>query len=156
VGFEAQAPELDVAGWRNAPSGGLQLAKLQGQVVVLYAFQMLCPGCVLHGTPLAKRIHELFSGSGVTVIGLHTVFEHHQAMTPDCLDVYLSEFQVRFPVGIDRQTSEGLPATMRAYEMNGTPTFVLIDQSGHVRQQFFGVPNELALGVAIGRLLVEG
>ena len=45
------------------------------------AFQMLCPGCVSHGLPQAKRIQHTF-GDAVTVLGLHCVFEHHAAMTP--------------------------------------------------------------------------
>ncbi len=53
------------------------------QVVVLHAFQMLCPGCVLHGTPLAQRIHDQFRAEDLTVIGLHSVFEHHDAMGPE-------------------------------------------------------------------------
>lgn len=41
------APEWDAVGWFN--SGPLTLADLRGRVVVLEAFQMLCPGCVAHG-----------------------------------------------------------------------------------------------------------
>jgi hypothetical protein len=37
--------------------GALQLADLRGKVVVLHAFQMLCPACVHHGLPLAF-VHE--------------------------------------------------------------------------------------------------
>jgi hypothetical protein len=53
------APELSVMRWFNQPEP-LSLAKLRGRVVLLYAFQMLCPGCVAHGTPQAEvrgRMH---------------------------------------------------------------------------------------------------
>ena len=47
----------------------LQLSKLRGKVVVLHAFQMLCPACVHHGLPQAQRIHATFAASGVAYIG---------------------------------------------------------------------------------------
>jgi len=42
------APPLQVAQWFNTPAP-LSLEALRGKVVVLEAFQMLCPGCVSHG-----------------------------------------------------------------------------------------------------------
>ena len=74
------APELAITRWFNT-DGNLTLADLRGEVVVIEAFQMLCPGCVSHGLPQAKRIQQAF-GNDVTVLGLHSVFEHHDAMTP--------------------------------------------------------------------------
>ncbi len=52
------------------------------------AFQMLCPGWVSHGLPQAKRIQQAF-GDDVAVLDLHTVFEHHEAMTPVSLEAFL-------------------------------------------------------------------
>ncbi len=63
------APELTVARWFNTPQP-LTLAALRGRVVLLHAFQMLCPGCVSHGTPQAEKAHRLFRGSDVQVIAL--------------------------------------------------------------------------------------
>ena len=39
--------------------------------------------------------------------------------------------------------------------MRGTPTLVLIDGAGLIREHFFGQLDDLAVGVAIGRLLAE-
>jgi hypothetical protein len=44
---------------------------------------------------------------------------------------------------------------MRSYAMQGTPTLVRIDAEGRLRQQQFGVADDLALGASIGRLLAE-
>ncbi|KDB98015.1 primosomal protein N' family protein, partial [Bordetella bronchiseptica D993] len=49
------APPLQVDAWLNTPEP-LELARLRGQVVVLHAFQMLCPGCLAHGLPQAERL----------------------------------------------------------------------------------------------------
>ena len=150
------APDLDVSEWRNAPSGGLTLADLRGRIVLLYAFQMLCPGCVLHATPLAKKVHERLAGNDLAVVGLHTVFEHHAAMTPVSLDAYLHEFQVTFPVAVDRHNDgDPSPATMAAYRMRGTPTFIVIDRDGQLRHHLFGALDELMLGAELGRLMAN-
>ncbi len=74
-----KAPELIVEKWLNTEKA-LTLASLKGKVVAIHAFQMLCPGCVLHGVPQAQKLFEMFSEEHVAVLGLHTVFEHHEAM----------------------------------------------------------------------------
>ena len=61
------APELAITRWFNTADNPT-LADLRGEVVVLEAFQMLCPGCVSHGLPQAKRIQQAF-GDDLTVLG---------------------------------------------------------------------------------------
>jgi peroxiredoxin len=149
------APELDVTRWFNAPRPPT-LAALRGRVVVLHAFQMLCPGCVIHGLPQAQAIHERFAGEGVAVIGLHAVFEHHAVMTPEALAAFIHEYRLRFPIAVDRPAAQGgIPHTMSAYRMRGTPTLILIDRGGRIRRHEFGRPDDLAVGAAIGQLLAE-
>ena len=147
------APPWTTTRWFN--SAPLELADLAGKVVVLHAFQMLCPGCVSHGLPQAARVHAAFDSNDVCVVGLHTVFEHHDAMTPVALEAFLHEYRVPFPVGVDRPGDEPIPATMRAYDMRGTPTLVLIDRRGRRRTQIFGRPEDLELGAAIAALVGE-
>ena len=59
----APAPDWHVSRWFNA-AGPLALADLRGKIVVAHAFQMLCPGCVLHGLPQAQRVQGLLFESG--------------------------------------------------------------------------------------------
>ncbi|KMO33447.1 alkyl hydroperoxide reductase [Methylobacterium variabile] len=148
------APELDTGRWFNA-SGPLTLAALRGKVVVLHAFQMLCPGCVAHGTPQAETLHRMFARSGeVVVIGLHTVFEHHAAMTEAALEAFIHEYRLTLPVGVDRPGEDGpIPRTMRRYGMRGTPSTIVIDRDGVVREHAFGQVDDLALGVLVGSLV---
>jgi hypothetical protein len=149
------APAWQVSQWFNTEVS-LDLAGLRGQVIALHAFQMLCPGCVLHGVPQAERIHQLFAGEGVAVVGLHTVFEHHDAMQPVSLQAFLHEFRVTHPVGVDAATpGQRIPATMRAYGMQGTPTLVLIDRAGRIRRQHFGRLDDLTVGAEVMRLIGE-
>jgi hypothetical protein len=149
------APEWQVSQWFNTDRP-LALADLRGRVVWLHAFQMLCPGCVSHGVPQAQRVHLQYVQEGVVVIGLHTVFEHHAAMTPLALEAFLHEYRVTHPVGVDVAVpGRSVPATMQAYAMRGTPTLILIDRAGRIRFHEFGRPDDLKVGLALGRLLAE-
>lgn len=149
------APAWTTREWFNTDHA-LQLADLRGKVVVLHAFQMLCPACVRHGLPQAQRIHATFAPRDVAVIGLHTVFEHHAAMTPVSLRAFLHEYRIGFPVGVDAPGAdprEPIPLTMRAYDLQGTPSLVLIDRRGDLRHHAFGAEDDLALGAAIAALV---
>lgn len=147
------APELDVSEWVGEPPAET-LAGLRGRVVLVEAFQMLCPGCVSHGLPLAKKVRATFGGE-VVVLGLHTVFEHHEAMTVAALRAFMYEYRITFPVAVDRPQGVGLPATMELYRLQGTPTALLIDKAGHLRANAFGTVDELSLGAHLGSLLAE-
>lgn len=146
----ALAPDLDVSEWIGDPH---PLAGLRGRVVLVETFQMLCPGCVSHGLPQAMRVQHGFPD--VVVLGLHTVFEHHDAMTPLALRAFLSEYRITFPVGVDRHDDDAVPATMRTYGLQGTPSTLLIDRLGRLRLSAFGIVDDLRLGAQLGQLVAE-
>ncbi len=149
------APDWQTSRWFNSERP-LALADLRGRVIALHAFQMLCPGCVQHGLPQAQRIANLFDPSRVAVIGLHTVFEHHAAMTEEALKAFIHEYRLTFPIGVDAPSETGsIPKTMAAYAMQGTPTLVLIDRTGRLRKQSFGVEDDIRVGADIAFLLAE-
>jgi peroxiredoxin len=150
------APELVVSRWFNTTES-LTLAGLRGRPVLLHAFQMLCPGCAQQALPQLTRIQETFSTDDVMVLGLHTVFEHHAAQgSREALTAFLHEYRYTFPVGIDRPSDDGgLPRTMAAYAMQGTPTMLLIDRGGRLRRQAFGHVPDLRLGAEIMALATE-
>ncbi|MCC6195789.1 MAG: TlpA family protein disulfide reductase, partial [Burkholderiales bacterium] len=59
-------------------------------------------------------------------------------------------------VGVDEPAADGpIPLTMQAYEMQGTPTLVLIDAQGRLRRQVFGVHDDLLLGAELATLFAE-
>ncbi|MFD5829791.1 redoxin domain-containing protein [Lentzea sp. NPDC060358] len=150
-GLLRAAPPWETTAWFN--SDPLDLGALRGRVVVLEAFQMLCPGCVSHSLPQATRLARTF-GDDLAVIGLHTVFEHHKAMTPVSLRAFLHEYRITFPVGVDAAQDENpAPVTFSRYRMQGTPTTVLIDRDGTLRAQKFGPLDDMALASAVTRLL---
>ena len=73
------------------------------------------------------------------------------------LRAFLHEYRIRFPVGIDAPGAEGerIPETMRAYGLQGTPSTLLIDGAGRLRDHHFGVYDDLILGASIQHLLDE-
>ncbi len=90
------------------------------------------------------------------MIGLHTVFEHHDVMGPEALRVFLREYRIPFPVGVDRADPGGpVPMTMQGYGLRGTPSVVVFDRGGRVRLSHFGQIDDLKLGAVIGQLLAE-
>lgn len=150
------APALQVARWFNTPAP-LTLEALRGRVVVLHAFQMLCPACVSHGLPQAQRLHQLFPAEQLAVIGLHTVFEHHAVMgQAAALQAFLHEYRLTFPIGVDQPDgAQGVPLTMQALQLNGTPSLVVLDKQGHIRLHHFGHAEDLQLGALLGTLIGE-
>ena len=148
------APPLVVERWFNTDHP-IALESLRGRIVMLHAFQMLCPGCVANAIPQARRLNEI-AGSidGLVVLGIHTVVEHHAAMTPVSLEAFLHEYRITFPVAVDRASTDGpIPQTMAAYGFRGTPSTVIIDREGRIARHSFGAEDDLALGLILGNLL---
>ena len=149
------APPIDAVRWFNTEAP-IALEALKGRVVVIEAFQMLCPGCVSHGLPQAARVAQTFSPDDVAVIGLHSVFEHHAAQGPEALEPLLRAQRIAFPVAVDRPGDDGgLPVTMAAYGLQGTPTLILLDRQGRRRAQHLGAIPDLLLGAQIQALIDE-
>lgn len=149
-----EPPPFVVDEWLNSDHP-LTLADFRGRVLYVLAFQLLCPGCVQEAIPQARKIADFFDPKDVAVIGLHTVFEHHEAQgRRDVLAAFLHENRIKFPVGMDAAGSNGTPQSFRAYAMRGTPTMLLFDRQGRLAMQHFGHADDLALGSAITRVML--
>jgi hypothetical protein len=150
------APAWHISQWLNT-SAPIRLAQQRGRVVVACAFQMLCPGCVARAIPQPQAANELFLPRGAVVVGLHTVFEHHEAMTTPSLRAFLHENRIHFPVGVDSPSDDGgpVPQTMQGYQMQGTPTLLVIDRAGRLRRRIFGHLPDLELGARIASIIAE-
>lgn len=150
----AIAPNWITSHWLNTASD-LSLEQLRGRVVVLFTFQMLCPSCVSHSMPQAQRLHQI-AGGKISVIGMHSVFEHHAVMNVDALKTFIHEYRLRFPIAVDQAVSgASIPATMRIYDWRGTPSITVIDAEGRLRLSHFGPVDDLELGLLVGRLIAE-
>ncbi|MFZ6871263.1 redoxin domain-containing protein [Undibacterium sp. Di27W] len=149
------APELITTDWLNTDTA-IDLHSLCGKVVFLHSFQMLCPSCVTHGLPQASAVRNAFSQQELAVIGLHTVFEHHQVMGKAALQAFIHEYRLSFPIAIDMpDPHSGIPLSMQKYGLRGTPSILLIDKKGRIRFHHFGHIDDLKLGYILGQLIAE-
>ncbi|OAE49099.1 hypothetical protein [Agrobacterium tumefaciens] len=149
------APELAVSQWFNTPRP-LSLAGLRGRPVWIHTFQLLCPGCVSDAIPQLKRLEKIFAPTDLQIIGLHTVFEHHAAMSPMTLQAFIHEYRITTPVGVDlADPSSDVPLTMQRYGFRGTPSSVLIGRDGSIIHGTFGVEDDIALGARVATALAS-
>jgi peroxiredoxin len=75
-------------------------------------------------------------------------------MTPVALEAFIHEYRLTFPIAVDRPGDPGpIPVTMQAYQMQGTPTAVIIGRDGRIAYQGFGAEDDMALGARIAAAL---
>jgi hypothetical protein len=87
---------------------------------------------------------------------LHTVFEHHAAMTQVSLEAFIHEYRLTMPIGVDEAGSgTSMPVTMGRFQMRGTPTSILIGRNGSVPHYGFGQDDDMALGARIASALAS-
>src|ERR1700678_517174 len=140
------APELLVDRWFNTDHP-LTLSGLRGRVVVLAAFQVLCPDSIASGVPQARRIYETFAPRDVAVIGMHTRLEHHDAFNSAVLKAFIQEYRLKFPIALDQPNPAGpIPHTMERYNMRGTPSLVLMNLGDAVEIEVFGAVVSRRIG----------
>lgn len=147
-------PELQIAQVFNATEAP-KLKDLKGKVVILLGFQMLCPGSLRHALPQAERLARAFSSDEVAVLALHMVFENHKDMAPSMLEPFIKTENITIPVLVDEADGSGLPKTMAAYAMQGTPTLLVFDRQGRLRRHYLGAVDDVRLGAEIMALCLE-
>ena len=146
-------PELIVSSWINTDAK-VTLAGLKGKVIVITAFGSKCKGSLNHALPQAARISKAFEADAVAVLGLHMAFDGKSDVTPVKLAAFAQKHGLTFPIGIDRP-DKPQPATMVAYELQGTPTILLFDRQGRLRRHYLGQVDDLRLGAEIMALSIE-
>lgn len=134
-----EAPQWKVSEWINGDPG--RLADHRGKIVLINFFQMWCPGSNEFSLPLFEDWAEMYSDrDDVLVLSIHTVFEEHDAQTPEHLRRFIQEMGITHPVGIDAYdpTDPVVPITMNRYQTGGTPHIAIVDKEGKLRFSHFG------------------
>lgn len=133
----AESLSIDASEWINGAP--ITFDSATKKIYVVYVFQMLCAPCVYYGLPAMRKVCQTYLPEEVEVIGVHSVFENHAAMTVDCLKVFVKEFRVPFTVSVDRHSDGSrVPNTMLRYGWQGTPTFLIVNGKGEILYQKFG------------------
>lgn len=151
------APELEVERWDGlVPDRQPVLARLRGQVAVLFFFQSWCPGCHSSGFPLFRHLEREFgTDRDVQFLYVQTTFEGHARNTFERGLADVRRYELKGPFGQDRSSGAGpLPVTMRRYRSGGTPWVVLVDRAGIVRFAGFGLRQSAAVAI-VKQLIAE-
>jgi thiol-disulfide isomerase/thioredoxin len=127
------APPFQFDAWVN--SEPLSLEELEGRVVLVRWWTDTCPFCA-SSAPALRALHEEYSGSGLTVIGVF----HPKAGMDDPLDVprvrrAVDARDFQFPVAIDWEWRTG---TLKDWWLTGpdrpaTSVTFILDRSGVIQ-----------------------
>ena len=147
-------PEFTTSRWLNSEKK-ISLKDYKGKVIVVAVCQIACPGSVKFGLPQAERIRKSFTKDEVAVIGLHMAFEKFDKQTPDKVQKFLKDSGIKMPVAYDKPNGEGLPQTMKDYELQGTPAILVFDRQGRLRRHYLGAVDDLRIGAEIMGMLME-
>ncbi len=134
----APAHQINVVSWLN--SEPLDLSALKGKVVLLDFWGTWCAPC-LQSVPRVNELRDKYAASGLVVIGV--CHSKNASKMPEIAEQY----GIEYPIAADTAG-----ATFKAYRVNGTPDYYLIDRAGVVR--FADVANE-HVEDAITALLAE-
>lgn len=147
-------PEISASRWLNSPEKR-SLRSERGKVIFVALAQIVCPGSIKHGLPQAERIRRAFTQDAVTVYGLNMAFEKDSEQTLTDVEKFIAAAGYSFPVAYDKPVPGGLPETMQAYELQGTPAILLFDRQGRLRRHYLGAVDDLRLGAEIMALVME-
>lgn len=147
-------PEITASRWLNS-DGKRSLKDEKGKVVVVAAWQLQCPGSLKAGLPQATRLRNVFDEKEVTVFGLHMPFEKFSEQTQGEVEKFLAATGITIPIALDKPNGEGMPQTMKDYELQGTPAILLFDRQGRLRRHYLGAVDDLRIGAEVMGLLME-
>jgi thiol-disulfide isomerase/thioredoxin len=122
------APALNVAQWVQ---GELDLAALQGKVVLIDFWGTWCGPCVA-ALPKLVALHEKYKDRGLVIIGIHTT------NAAENLPGFLTQHALPYSLAIDRED-----ATVKAYGIRAFPSLVMIGKDGKVAAARIGLASDL-------------
>jgi len=114
----------------------VERADYQGKPTLAIFFNIGCHGCMARGLPVAQNIKEQYPE--INVVGIHSSFGAI-GRDPEQVKAELKPYDLSFPILLD----DG-HVTYDAYQADGTPHWILLDENGQVQKSIFGsMPNAL-------------
>ena len=151
AGINAQFGEVRVSEARAADftldladGEALRLSDLKGKVVMVDFWASWCGPCRQEAATL-NRIYAAYADAPVEFVGVN-VWD-----TPDAAEVFLVEFGVAYPTGVDSSGEIALE-----YGVRGIPEKFFIDADGVVQRKYVGPMPEDVLRGTLDELLSKG
>ena len=151
AGINAQFGEVRVSEARAADftldladGETLRLSDLKGKVVMVDFWASWCGPCRQEAATL-NRIYAAYADAPVEFVGVN-VWD-----TPDAAEVFLVEFGVAYPTGVDSSGEIALE-----YGVRGIPEKFFIDADGVVQRKYVGPMPEEVLRGTLDELLSKG
>lgn len=130
------------------PEGGtLRLSVLQGKPVLVNFWATWCPPCRAE-MPELVAAYGRHQDQGLVIVGINL-------QEPDDMVLnFAGEFGIRFPLVIDRE-GELADVWRLGGPIQGIPTSYFIDETGVIRDFFYGPLNEKTLEERLAKILPE-
>ncbi len=129
VGF--LAPNFDLSGLSGE---SVNLADLQGHVVVLNFWASWCPPCRSE-MPAMQQLYQTYRNQGLIILAVNVSFQD----TPTAMQLFLDSFAPSYPILLDPKAT-----AYRLYEIQSLPTTFFIGQDGTIRDLAIGGPLTFA------------
>jgi thiol-disulfide isomerase/thioredoxin len=146
---------LTLQGKPAPPLEGFNLASLKGHPVVLFFWAHWCPDCKAEA-PILAAIRNHFAPQGLAVVGPTRLYGYAaggEPAAPAAEKQYIEQIRQRFYAPLDGMATPISTANFQAYGASTTPTLVLVDRAGIVRDYHPGAMSGQELVAKVQELL---
>jgi len=146
---------LALEGKPAPPLEGFNLASLKGHPVVLFFWAHWCPDCKAEA-PILAAIRNHFAAQGLAVVGPTRLYGYAaggEPAAPAAEKQYIEQIRQRYYAALDGMPTPLSAANFQAYGASTTPTLVLLDRAGVVREYHPGAMSGPELVAKVQELL---
>jgi thiol-disulfide isomerase/thioredoxin len=146
---------LTLQGKPAPPLEGFNLASLKGRPVLLFFWAHWCPDCKAEA-PLLAAIRNRFAAQGLAVVGPTRLYGYAaggEPAAPAAEKQYIEQIRQRFYAPLEGMPIPISAANFQNYGASTTPTLVLLDRAGVVRDYHPGAMSGPELVAKVQQVL---
>ena len=148
---------LSLEGKPAPPLQGFNLASLKGRPVILFFWAHWCPDCKADA-PIIAAVRKRFASQGLTVVGPTRLYGYAAGgdpATPTAERQYIEQIRQRYYSALSGMPTPVSAANFEVYGASTTPTLVLVDRGGIVRDYHPGAMSGEELTQKVETLLLQ-